>query len=123
MADVKNNSDEALIMVQLRNAFYKKKFYLLLGIFCLSLMVMFILGSVLVYLIKNPTRPVYFVADSVGRLMYEVPLFQPNMSLENVTAWTVEAVEATYTYNYINFRSQLQDSEKYFTRYGWQEYM
>jgi intracellular multiplication protein IcmL len=124
MKELENNSnDHAIIMVQLRNAFYRKKFYLLLGIFSLCLVVMFVLGGILVYLIKNPTRPIYFVADGVGRLIYDGPLSQPNMSLEEVTAWTVEAVESAYTYNYINFRSQLQDSEKYFTRYGWQEYM
>lgn len=133
MADIKNNDDhaqnslphanDALLMVQLRNEFYKKKFYLLLGIFSLSIVVMLILAGVLYYLIKNPTRPIYFVADSVGRLIFEVPLTQANMTLDQVTAWTVEAVEATYTYNYINYRAQLQDAEKYFTQYGWQEYM
>jgi intracellular multiplication protein IcmL len=123
MIPIEESKNDAIVLIQLRNDFYRKKFYLLLGIFSLCLIVMCLLAGVLVYLIKNPTRPIYFVADSVGRLIYDVPLIQPNMSIEAVTAWTVEAVEAAYTYNYINFRSQLQDSEKYFTRYGWQEYM
>jgi intracellular multiplication protein IcmL len=123
MIETKNEFDDALRMVQLRNEFYRKKFYLLLGIFTLAFLMTGILVGVLVYLIKHPTRPVYFVADGVGRLMEELPLSQPNMSIEDVTAWAVEAVETTYTYNYINFRAQLQNAEKYFTRYGWQEYM
>lgn len=123
MAEIKSDIDDAMQMVQLRNQFYQKKFYYSLMIFVLMLIMVVLLASALVYLIRNPTRPVYFVADSVGRLMYEVPLSQPSMSLEDVTAWTIEAIETTYTYNYINFRSQLQGSEKYFTQYGWQEYM
>lgn len=53
----------------------------------------------------------------------EAPLSQPTMSLDEVTAWTIEAVEATYTYDYKNFRAQLKNAEKYFTQHGWQQYM
>ncbi|MBV8801698.1 MAG: DotI/IcmL/TraM family protein [Gammaproteobacteria bacterium] len=123
MAEIQSDNENAMLMVQLRNQFYQKKFYSLLSIFILMLVMAGILVGLLVYLIKHPTRPVYFVADEVGRLMYEVPLSQPVMSVEEVTAWAIEAVETAYTYNYINFRAQLQESEKYFTRYGWQEYM
>jgi len=123
MAEMQSHFDDAMQMVQLRNQFYQKKFYYSLGIFILMLIMAGILIGALVYLIKHPTRPVYFVADEVGRLMYEVPLSQPAMSLEEVTAWTVDAVETANTFNYINYRAQLQGSEKYFTQYGWQEYM
>src|SRR5207249_4213020 len=47
----------------------------------------------------------------------------PNMSTENVTAWTVNAVQCAYSYDYINYREQLQAAEKYFTNYGWSKYM
>jgi intracellular multiplication protein IcmL len=123
MVETKIDVDNPMMMVQLRNMFYQKKFYFLCGILSLSIVMLVLLIGTLIYVITHPTRPTYFVADEVGRLMYEVPLSQPNMSLEDVTAWTVNAVETTYTYNYINFRSQLQNAEKYFTQYGWQEYM
>jgi intracellular multiplication protein IcmL len=118
-----NNTDDAIVLVQVRNGFYRQKYHMLLGVFVLGVAVAIILAGVLFYLIRYPTRPLYFVADDVGRLMYEVPLTQPSMSLQDVSAWVIEAVEASYTYNYINFRSQLQDAEKYFSRWGWQEYM
>ena len=108
MAEIITDNDNALLMVQLRNQFYQKKFYFLLSIFILMVIMVGILIGALVYLVKHPTRPVYFVADDVGRLMYEAPLSQPTMSLEEVTAWAVEAVEKAYTYNYINFRASVK---------------
>lgn len=118
-----STTEDALLLAQLRNQFYKKKYHLALGIYVLCLITIAILISLLVYLVKNPTRPVYFLADSVGRLMQEIPVTVPGMSTDAVTAWTVDAVEAAYSYNFMNYRAQLQDAEKYFTEYGWRNYM
>lgn len=123
MPDIPENHDDAMVMVQARNQFYQKKTYLLLGILCLTLAVAAALAGILLYLMKHPTQPVYFVADESGRLVQEIPLSQPDRPLEEVAAWVVEAVENAYTYNYINFRAQLQSAEKYFSPYGWQQYM
>lgn len=117
--DVKNN---ALVLIHSRNFFYRDKYYLLLGLFLLTLIANGILIGIIVYLVKNPTRPYYFPSDSVGRLTQDVPLNQPNMSLQAVSDWVVHAVEAINSYNFINYRSQLQDDAKYFTNYGWSEF-
>jgi intracellular multiplication protein IcmL len=116
-------NEDAVVLVQLRNQFYKKKYRFALGIYSLCLIAIVILISLLVYVAKNPTRPLYFLTDSVGRLMQEVPVTVPGMPTEVVAAWTVEAVEAAYSYNYVNYRAQLQDAQKYFTEYGWRNYM
>jgi len=89
----------------------------------LTLAVIGILISVLAFLVRNPTNPLYFAADNVGRLIEVVPVSQPNMSTEQVTAWTIEAVQAAYSYDYVNYRGQLQNAQKYFTSYGWKNYM
>jgi intracellular multiplication protein IcmL len=118
-----NREEDALMMVQLRNAFYKKKFHFILGTNVFCFVVIVILGSILFYLLNNPTRPLYFVADSVGRLMQEPALTDPYLSTDEVTAWTIEAVQSAYSYNYMNYRAQLQNAQKYFTEYGWKKYM
>lgn len=123
MNESASTTEDALILAQLRNQFYKKKYHLALGTYILCLIAIAILISLLGYLIKNPTRPVYFLTDSVGRLIQEIPVTVPGMSIDAVTAWTVEAVEAAYSYNFMNYRAQLQDAQKYFTEYGWRNYM
>lgn len=124
MNSIKKTKDQdALVMVHLRNTFYKQKFYFVLGVYFLSLIVIAFLVSVLVYLIKNPTQPLYFVTDDVSRLIYDVPKNLPNMPLAQVENWTIEAVENAYSYDFINYRAQLQNAQKYFTDYGWRNYM
>ena len=45
------------------------------------------------------------------------------MSTDDAAAWAIEAVQAAYSYDFINYRGQLQASQKYFTNYGWTKYM
>ncbi len=115
--------DDPIVLVYLRNEFYKKKFYALLAIFMLNLFAIGILAGMLTYLVKNPPHPLYFVADNVARLVKEIPVQDPNLSIEEVTAWAAEAVQLAYTYDYVNYRSQLQNAQKYFTDFGWRSYM
>lgn len=124
MIDNNNISqDDAAILVQQRNHFYRQKYRVALAIYVLCIVAIVTLISVLVYVTRNPTRPLYFLTDSVGRLMPDIPVTVPGMSNDEVAAWTIEAVEAAYSYNYVNYRSQLQDAQKYFTEYGWRNYM
>lgn len=117
------NTQDSLTLIFMRNAFYKKLCYLTLATLVLCIVVIGILISILFFLVKNPIKPLYFATDSVGRLIQDPSLDQSNMSTEEITAWAIEAVQAAYTYNYVNYRFQLQNTQKYFTTYGWQNYM
>ncbi len=114
---------DALPQIFLRNEFYRRKYHWVLGVFILGLFVIGVLAWMLNYLIKHPPHPLYFVTDNAGRLIQEIPAQQPNMTTLDVEKWTVAAVEAAYSYDFINFRSQMQDAQKYFTDYGWRNYM
>lgn len=123
MTEGRAELDDALVMVHLRNMFYRGKFRFVLALYVLSLIVIVILVGMIVYLIKNPTEPLFFPADKVGRLIRVIPVQEPNMTTQDVAKWAVEAVEAAYTYDFVNYRKQLQDAQKYFTDYGWRNYM
>lgn len=123
MEDQKTVNDDALVMIYTRNNFYRRKYHVILGITILGLCVIGFLASVLAYLIKAPPHPLYFVTDDVGRLIQDVPVTQANMSNKDVADWVKEAVTAAYTYDFHNYRGQLQAAQKYFTDYGWHNYM
>jgi intracellular multiplication protein IcmL len=118
-----NAENDALVLVFSRNMFYKRLYHLALAALILCILVIALLASILVYLLRNPTHPLYFAADDVGRLIQIVPVNTPNMSTDDVSAWAVEAVQAAYSYDYINYHAQIQNAQKYFTNYGWQQYM
>lgn len=116
-------NDDALLMIFERNYFYRRQYLLALGAFGMALLVLVVLFFVLIYVVRNPTAPLYFATDNVGRLIKVVPVTQPNMSTEDMTRWAINAVEKTYSYDYVNYRRQLQSAQKYFTTYGWTKYM
>lgn len=122
MEDSKKLSD-ALMLVQLRNAFYKKKFHFILGIYALCLIIIAILISIIIFIKTTQAKPRYFVADEVGRLMKDIPLSDLNMSSDELLEWTVNAVEAANSFDFINYRRQLQDAQKYFMDQSWATYM
>lgn len=122
MEDSKKLSD-ALMLVQLRNAFYKKKFHFILGIYALSLIIIAILISIVIFIKTTEAQPRYFVADEMGRLIKDIPLSDLNMSSDELLQWTVNAVEAANSFDFINYRRQLQDAQKYFMDESWATYM
>jgi intracellular multiplication protein IcmL len=116
-------NNDALVMVHLRNQFYRQKYHMAVGVFLLCLILISLLIGMLVYVVKHPPRPLYFATDDAGRFLLDIPLTQPNMTTDDVMAWVVEAVEAAYSYDYKNYRAQLQNAQKYFIDYGWRSYM
>lgn len=115
--------DSALVMVALRQAFYLQQLRLVALAVILNILLIAALIGMLVYFVKHPVHPVYFATDKVGRLMVDPPLSQPNMNVEDVSNWVTHAVEKAYSYDYVNYRQQLQSAQRYFTDYGWKQYM
>lgn len=114
---------DALHLIYLRNAFYRKKYQWALSVYIFSLLVLATLIGTIFYLVRHPSEPLYFATDNVGRLVPETSLQTPNMPMPEVVAWLIEAVQASYSYDYVNYRGQLQNAQKYFTDYGWRNYM
>ncbi len=117
------NLSEALLLVQLRNAFYKQRFHFVLTVFVISLIVIGVLISIVIYLETSQAKPRYFVADEIGRLIKDIPLSELNMSKDDLIEWTVKAVESANSFDFVNYRQQLQSAQKFFTDNSWSTYM
>lgn len=117
------STDDALVLVFARNSFYKRLHYLALLGLTIAILIICALSVMLIFLMRNPTHPLYFATDKIGRLIRVVPVQTPNMSEDDVIAWTIQAIEKAFSYDFVNYRSQLQSAEKYFTSFGWSNYM
>lgn len=117
-------TQDAIQAVITRNMFYRRLHYYALMVLLVAVIVIGIMMGTLIYISGTGyNHPLYFATDHVGRVLKITHVSQPNMSEDEVVAWAVQAVESAYTYDYVNFRSQLQSAQKYFTEYGWGNYM
>lgn len=116
-------ADDALVAVKLRNEFYKDSQRKIILALFVSIVVNFILGSLLVYIVTHPPTPKYFATSINGRITPLVPLSMPNQSEASILQWANMAAIAVFSYNFVNYRDELQASSVYFTPEGWKQFL
>ncbi len=116
-------AEDALTVVALRNKFYKDSQRKVIFALLLAIVVNLVLGSMLVYIITHPPAPKYFATSINGRITPLFPLDQPNQSDSAVLQWANQAAIAAFTYNFVNYRDELQSSSGFFTPEGWDQFL
>jgi intracellular multiplication protein IcmL len=70
----------------------------------------------------RPVPPVYLPVTEDGLLLPLIPLNQPNVDKGGASAYALEALHAVYTYDYINWRDQLNAASLYFSPQGFAQF-
>lgn len=115
--------DDALTAVVTRNRFYRDGQHKLVVVLLISMISNFLLVGLLVYLFTHPPAPKYFATTINGRIMPLFPLNEPNQSDSAVLQWANQAATAAFTYNFVNYRTELQASSGFFTSEGWSQFL
>ncbi|CAM2761938.1 type IVB secretion system apparatus protein IcmL/DotI [Legionella anisa] len=116
-------AEDALTVVALRNKFYKDSQRKVILALLIALIVNIILAALLVYMITHPPAPKYFATSINGRITPLFPLNEPNQSDSAVLQWANQAAIAAFTYNFVNYRDELQASSGFFTPEGWDQFL
>src|SRR5262245_58488610 len=116
-------AENALELVRLRNEFYRDSYRRVMMILLLAILVIFILAGSLTYVLTHPPAPRYFATDSTGRIIPLIPLDRPNLSTSALLQWANSAAVAAFTYNFVNYRQELQAASEFFTPEGWQAFI
>jgi intracellular multiplication protein IcmL len=116
-------AEDALAAVAMRNAFYRDGQRKLMIALLISVFINLAMVSLLVYLITNPPPPRYFATSINGRITPLFPLNEPNQSDSAVLQWANQAAIAAFTYNFVNYREELQASSGFFTPEGWTQFL
>ncbi len=116
-------AEDALTVVALRNKFYKDSQRKVMLALLIALIVNIVLASLLVYMITHPPAPKYFATSLNGRITPLFPLNEPNQSDSAVLQWANQAAIAAFTYNFVNYRDELQASSGFFTPEGWDQFL
>lgn len=115
--------EDALTAVTLRNNFYRDGQQKLMVVLLLSVLCNFILASTLVYIFTHPPAPKYFATSISGRITPLYPLNEPNQSDSAILQWANQAAIAAFSYNFVNYRTELQASSGFFTADGWDQFL
>ena len=116
-------AEDALTAVALRNNFYRDGQRKMILILVISLAANLALGWLLIYIITHPPAPKYFATSINGRIVPMFPMDEPNQSDSAVLQWANMAAIAAYTYNFVNYRTELQASSGFFTAEGWDQFL
>lgn len=116
-------SKDPLKEVVLRNSFYRDNFRRMVWVLLVSIMLNLVLVVALVLLNNTRPAPIYFAATADGRLVRLQPLTQPVLSDGSIKSWVTRSVPEIYSLDFINYRRQLSQAEKYFTPFGWQNFL
>lgn len=116
-------AEDALTVVALRNDFYRDSYRKVMIILLVSVLLNVGLGAILYYIVSHPPLPKYFATSINGRITPIVPMDLPNQSDSAIAQWANQAAIASFTYNFVNYRAELQVASEFFTADGWQMFM
>ena len=112
-----------LEVITLRNQFYRDNFRRIVTLMLLLLLLNAALIGVCFYIYKTRPTPKYFATTADGKIIKLPPLSSPVLNLNQLLTWTVEAATAAYTFDFVNYQSQLQGLRDYFTATGHANYL
>lgn len=116
-------AEEALTEISLNHKFYRDGQQKLMFAMLIMVIVIFVMGFMLTYIITHPPEPKYFATSINGRITPLTALTEPNQSDSAVLQWANQAAIAAFTYNFVNYRDELEASSAFFTTEGWQQFM
>lgn len=116
-------AEEALSEVTLQKSFYQDSRQKILLALLIAIIVNCLIVGLLGYIISHPVEPKYFATSVNGRITPLTPLNEPNQSDSSVLQWANQAAIAAFTYNFVNYRDELEASSSFFTKDGWQQFV
>lgn len=116
-------ADDAIVTIGLRNEFYRDNYRRILFALSLSIIINVVLGIVIVVKVLHPPSPVYFATSTNGRITPLYPLDKPNQSDSAILQWANQAAISAYSYDFVNYRAQLQAAAGFFTSSGWRQFV
>jgi intracellular multiplication protein IcmL len=115
--------DDALTTVVMRNRYYRDGRQNLIIVLILSMISNVLLALAITYIFTHPPAPKYFATSINGRITPLVALNEPNQSDAAVLQWANQAATAAFTYNFVNYHTELQSSSGFFTAEGWNQFL
>ncbi|MCV9964657.1 DotI/IcmL family type IV secretion protein [Pararhizobium sp. BT-229] len=116
------SADQAVAMILFGERYSNDRLHFISRIMTLMTiaLVISIIGNLA--MLPNPPRYRYVPVSTSGLVLPQVPLGQPNHDDQYVIDWTIDAVTRLHSFDFMNYRLQLQDAQKNMTATGWDSF-
>lgn len=122
MSKILEDGPNALQTVKNRTDFYVDQYRRV----TIALLVMIVINGCSLafsyFLYSSRPDPEYFATTAEGRLIKMQPLSAPIVAPSALLEWATRAAVAAYTYNFVDYRRQLEEASHYFTPKGWRSF-
>ncbi len=115
--------EEALEYINTRSQFYSDNYKKILLALVALMAVLVVTVLILFAVLAHRPQPKYFAVTPSGQVTPMVALSEPNLSPSAVIQWASDAVRAAYSYNFVNYRQELEAASQYFTPDGWARFV
>ncbi|WP_259184166.1 DotI/IcmL family type IV secretion protein [Rhizobium sp. BK176] len=116
------SADRAVAMILFGERYSSERLYFVSRVMTMMViaLVISIIGNLAMF--PNPPRYRYIPVSNSGLVLPQVPLSQPNHDDQFVIDWTIDAVTRLHSFDFMNYRLQLQDAQKNLTATGWDSF-
>ena len=116
------DQEKAAELVFNRNFFYRDNYKRVMIIGLVSIVSNIILAMAVAYAIFNPAPSRFIVTSPDGRIIPVEPLSAAVKSPPQILAWANMAATKINSFDFVNYRQQLQEASNYFSIDGWSDY-
>lgn len=116
-------SDDSIELIRLRNNFYRDNYRRIMKLLLILTATLVAMIAIIFYLLAHRPQPKYFATTQSGRVLELIPLSTPMLSSTALLNWASELATATYTYNYLNYRQQIQALQPNFQASTWKDFL
>lgn len=110
------------ISVPQDNNFYRQYYhYVIIGVMVI-VFIMLTAVCVILYQIFHRPLPVFYAVQADGQRMLLTANENPNLLPDTVLRWASKAATTAYTFDFVNYRQQINAARPFFTNAGWRDY-
>lgn len=114
---------DAIQNILSRYEFYRDRYRWVVYALLAQSLAMVIAVITISYLARKEPEPRYFATRADGALIRLIPLREPMLTRSAVLSWAGRAATGAFTFDFVNFRQQLQDAAQAFTPEGWRSFL
>jgi intracellular multiplication protein IcmL len=116
-------AEQKLGVVTLKDDFYRDGFYkVIVALLIIAITFAFIL-AVSIYIYSTRPPPVQFFVGNEWRTLQPVAVDKRYLTDPEVLQWVSEVLPGSLKYDFVNYKTELDDRKQYFTQDGWPKFL